>query len=196
MTTAAQAAHGSEPAARSREAVLAGVIGNTLEWFDFAVYGYFVSTISKLFFPSSDPIASLLATYLVFGVGFLMRPVGSIVFGIYGDRHGRRKALSAVIFLMALSTLAIRRLAAASAVASIPTRAPTASSSSGVRRDCFPRPPQTWIPSSWRNGASPRLSAPITLVVMPEECQSIPITAPNDWNQNGCARRRSSSSRP
>lgn len=107
MTTAAQAALGSEPAARSREAVLAGVIGNTLEWYDFAVYGYFVSTISKLFFPSNDPIASLLATYLVFGVGFLMRPVGSIIFGIYGDRHGRRKALSAVIFLMALSTLAI-----------------------------------------------------------------------------------------
>jgi MFS transporter, MHS family, proline/betaine transporter len=95
------------PATRSREAVIAGVIGNTLEWYDFAVYGYLVSTISKLFFPSSDPIASLLSTYLVFGIGFLMRPVGSILFGIYGDRHGRRKALSAVIFLMALSTLAI-----------------------------------------------------------------------------------------
>ena len=46
------------------------------------------------------------------------------------------------------------------------------------------------------SGVSPRLSAPMTLVVMPEECQSIPITAPKDWNQNGCARRRSSSSRP
>jgi MHS family proline/betaine transporter-like MFS transporter len=60
-----------------------------------------------LFFPSSDPIASILATYLVFGVGFVMRPVGAILFGIYGDRYGRRRALSAVIFLMALSTLAI-----------------------------------------------------------------------------------------
>jgi MFS transporter, MHS family, proline/betaine transporter len=105
MTTAAAVA--GAPATRSREAVIAGVIGNALEWYDFAVYGYFVSTISKLFFPSTDPIASLLATYLVFGVGFVMRPVGSILFGIYGDRHGRRKALSAVIFLMALSTLAI-----------------------------------------------------------------------------------------
>ena len=46
------------------------------------------------------------------------------------------------------------------------------------------------------SGASPRFSAPMTLVVMPEECQSIPITAPNDWNQNGCASRRSNSSRP
>jgi MHS family proline/betaine transporter-like MFS transporter len=105
MTTATVIA--AVPAARSREAVIAGVIGNTLEWYDFAVYGYFVSTISKLFFPSSDPLASTLATYAVFGVGFVMRPVGSILFGIYGDRHGRRKALSAVIFLMAVSTFAI-----------------------------------------------------------------------------------------
>jgi MHS family proline/betaine transporter-like MFS transporter len=101
------AAISGAPATRSREAVIAGVIGNTLEWYDFAVYGYFVSTISKLFFPGSDPIASMLATYAVFGVGFVMRPVGSILFGVYGDRHGRRKALSAVIFLMAISTLAI-----------------------------------------------------------------------------------------
>jgi MHS family proline/betaine transporter-like MFS transporter len=105
MTTAAATA--GAPAERSREAVIAGVIGNALEWYDFAVYGYFVSTISKLFFPSSDLLASTLATYAVFGVGFVMRPVGSILFGIYGDRHGRRKALSAVIFLMAISTLAI-----------------------------------------------------------------------------------------
>jgi hypothetical protein len=52
------------------------------------------------------------------------------------------------------------------------------------------------MPSSDDNGASPRLSAPITLVVMPDECQSMPITAPNDWNQNGCASRRNNSSRP
>jgi MFS transporter, MHS family, proline/betaine transporter len=95
------------PGARTREAVIASVIGNTLEWYDFAVYGYFVSTISGLFFPSSDPLASTLATYAVFGIGFVMRPVGSILFGIYGDRHGRRRALSAVIFLMAVATAAI-----------------------------------------------------------------------------------------
>jgi MHS family proline/betaine transporter-like MFS transporter len=95
------------PGPRSREAVIAGVIGNILEWYDFAVYGYLASTISGLFFPSSDKVASLLTTYLVFGVAFLMRPVGSIIFGVYGDRHGRRKALSAVIFLMAISTCAI-----------------------------------------------------------------------------------------
>ncbi len=94
-------------AAERRKAVVAGVIGNVLEWYDFAVYGYLVPVISQLFFPSDDPLASTLLTFAVFGVGFVMRPVGSIVFGIYGDRFGRRKALSAVIFLMAVSTFAI-----------------------------------------------------------------------------------------
>jgi MFS transporter, MHS family, proline/betaine transporter len=90
-----------------RKAIVAGVIGNVLEWYDFGVYGYLVSTISQLFFPSSDPLSSLLLTFAVFGVGFVMRPIGSVLFGIYGDRHGRRKALSAVIFLMGFSTLAV-----------------------------------------------------------------------------------------
>jgi len=90
-----------------RKAITAGVIGNVLEWYDFGVYGYLVPTISALFFPSGDPVVSLLSTFAVFGVGFVMRPVGSIVFGIYGDRHGRRKALSAVIFVMALATFAM-----------------------------------------------------------------------------------------
>jgi MFS transporter, MHS family, proline/betaine transporter len=90
-----------------RKAIVAGVVGNVLEWYDFGVYGYFVATISGLFFPTSDPLSSLLLTFAVFGVGFVMRPLGSIVFGIYGDRYGRRAALSLVIFLMAFSTLAI-----------------------------------------------------------------------------------------
>jgi len=97
------------PASESsyRRAITAGVIGNVLEWYDFGVYGYLVPTISVLFFPKDDPTASLLLTFAVFGVGFVMRPIGSIVFGIYGDRVGRRKALSAVIFVMAISTFAI-----------------------------------------------------------------------------------------
>jgi len=93
--------------ASRRRAVVAGTIGNVLEWYDFAVYGYLVPTISKLFFPATDSRASLLLTFAVFGVGFVMRPVGSILFGIYGDRYGRRRALSAVIFLMAISTFLI-----------------------------------------------------------------------------------------
>jgi MFS transporter, MHS family, proline/betaine transporter len=87
--------------------IAAGVIGNVLEWYDFGVYGYLVPTLSVLFFPASDPLVSLLLTFAVFGVGFVARPIGSIIFGMYGDRYGRRKALSAVVFLMAFSTLAI-----------------------------------------------------------------------------------------
>jgi hypothetical protein len=60
----------------------------------------------------------------------------------------------------------------------------------------LPRPPQTWTPSSPPSGVRPRFSAPMTLVVIPEECQSMPMTAPNDWNQKGWERRRRSSSRP
>src|SRR5215469_15649606 len=92
---------------RYRRAITAGVIGKVLEWYDFGVYGYLVPTISQLFFPSGDPTVSLLSTFAVFGVGFVMRPVGSVLFGIYGDRRGRRKALSAVIFVMALATFVV-----------------------------------------------------------------------------------------
>src|SRR5215468_8207698 len=90
-----------------QRAITAGVIGNVLEWYDFGVYGYLVPTISALFFPTSEPINALLLTFAVFGVGFVMRPIGSIVFGIYGDRAGRRKALSTVVFVMALATFAM-----------------------------------------------------------------------------------------
>ena len=96
-----------QTASHLRTAILAGVIGNVLEWYDFAVYGYFVPVISQLFFPNQTPLVSLLLTFSVFGVGFVMRPVGSLIFGQYGDRHGRKRALSAVILLMAVSTFAV-----------------------------------------------------------------------------------------
>lgn len=105
MTTATR--HFDVPAAEYRRAIIAGVIGNVLEWYDFGVYGYLVATLSQLFFPSGNPTVSLLSTFAVFGVGFVMRPVGSVLFGVYGDRHGRRRALSAVVFVMALSTFAM-----------------------------------------------------------------------------------------
>jgi len=105
--TAAAAAPIAAGRTEYRRAIAAGVIGNVLEWYDFGVYGYLVPTISALFFPGGDPLVSLLSTFAVFGVGFVMRPVGSILFGVYGDRHGRRKALSAVIFVMAIATFAM-----------------------------------------------------------------------------------------
>lgn len=86
---------------------LAGLIGNVLEWFDFAVYGYFASDIGKLFFPANDPTASTLLAYVVLLLGFVARPAGSIILGIVGDRIGRRALLTVSIALMGGATLAI-----------------------------------------------------------------------------------------
>ena len=82
--------------------LFATCIGNALEWFDIAVYGFFASYIAHAFFPVSDPSVSLLLTFGSFGVSFLIRPLGAIVLGNYADRHGRKKALLLSINLMML----------------------------------------------------------------------------------------------
>lgn len=86
---------------------LAGLIGNVLEWFDFAVYGYFSSAIGKQFFPESSPTARQLLALAVFAIGFAARPIGSIVLGPIGDRIGRRALLTLSIALMGGATLGI-----------------------------------------------------------------------------------------
>lgn len=86
---------------------LAGLIGNVLEWFDFAVYGYFASDIGGQFFPQSSHAAQQLATFGVFALGFLARPFGSIVLGAVGDRIGRRALLTLSIALMGGATLVL-----------------------------------------------------------------------------------------
>ena len=98
----------TQPRAQSRvAAVVAASIGNALEWFDFAVYGFFALTISKLFFPASDQTLSLLLTFGTFGVTFFVRPFGAIVLGGYADRHGRKATLILTIGLMMLGTAII-----------------------------------------------------------------------------------------
>jgi MHS family proline/betaine transporter-like MFS transporter len=87
--------------------VLAGLIGNVMEWFDFAVYGYFASVIGGQFFPQSSPGAQQLLSFAVFAVGFAARPIGSLVLGAVGDRIGRRALLVLSIALMGGSTLLI-----------------------------------------------------------------------------------------
>jgi len=72
--------------------VLAGIAGNVLEWYDFAVYGYFAASIGRHFFPSEDATSSLIAAFGVFAAGFLMRPLGGLVFGHIGDKLGRNRA--------------------------------------------------------------------------------------------------------
>ena len=85
----------------------AGLIGNVLEWFDFAVYGYFATDIGAHFFPASSPTARQLLAFAVFAIGFAARPVGSIVLGMVGDRIGRRALLTLSIALMGGATLGI-----------------------------------------------------------------------------------------
>ena len=86
---------------------LAGLIGNVLEWFDFAVYGYFASNIGHQFFPKGDPAVQHLSTYATFALGFFARPIGSLVLGSVGDRIGRRALLTLSIALMGGATLAL-----------------------------------------------------------------------------------------
>ena len=88
-------------------AVAASIVGNVLEWFDFAVYGYMVPYIGPHFFPSTDRVASNLATFAVFAIGYLARPVGAVVLGRFGDRIGRRALLVLSISILGLSSCAI-----------------------------------------------------------------------------------------
>jgi MFS transporter, MHS family, proline/betaine transporter len=88
-----------------RRVVTAGVIGNVLEWYDFAVYGFFAPILAVKFFPAADPRVSLLAAFGAFAVGFLMRPVGAVLFGHIGDRYGRARALLFSVAMMAVPTV-------------------------------------------------------------------------------------------
>jgi len=90
-----------------RKQIVAGAIGNTLEWYDFAVYGFLAPLIGKAFFPSDDPLASLLAAYGALAVGYASRPLGSIIFGHIGDRIGRKPALLLSVAVMGSATLGI-----------------------------------------------------------------------------------------
>ncbi len=91
--------------ANRKRVVAAGIIGNVMEWYDFSIYGFFARTIGNLYFPTDDPTSSLLAAYAVFAVGFLMRPVGAVLFGHIGDRVGRGPALLWSVVAMAVPTL-------------------------------------------------------------------------------------------
>lgn len=92
---------------RSTKTIVAISIGNALEWFDLAVYGFLALTISRVFFPVENEGISLLLTLATFGVSFVMRPLGSIIIGSYADRAGRKKALSLSITLMMVGTFII-----------------------------------------------------------------------------------------
>jgi MHS family citrate/tricarballylate:H+ symporter-like MFS transporter len=88
-------------------AVLRVTSGNFLEQFDFFLFGFYATHISKAFFPASSEFASMMLTFGVFGAGFLMRPLGAIVLGAYIDEVGRRKGLIVTLSIMASGTALI-----------------------------------------------------------------------------------------
>ena len=87
--------------------ILTSSVANSFEWYDYALFGHFAPIIGQKFFPNTDPSISLLYAFLAFAVGYLMRPIGGIFFGVIGDRFGRRAALSASVICMAFPTAAI-----------------------------------------------------------------------------------------
>ncbi|WP_433506336.1 MFS transporter [Pseudonocardia halophobica] len=95
------------PAGLSRRSVVAAGTGNALEFYDFAIFASLTPVISQLFFPSGDQLAAILSTLALYAVGFVMRPVGAIVFGRLADRHGRRIPLAISVLIMGVTTVLI-----------------------------------------------------------------------------------------
>jgi MFS family permease len=96
----------SSPLSR-RRIIAATTIGNALEFYDFLIYSFFAAQIGRAFFPVGNDIGSMLASLATFGVGFMFRPLGSIVLGAYADRRGRKAAMLLTLSLMALGTAII-----------------------------------------------------------------------------------------
>ena len=88
-----------------RQVISGASIGNAVEWYDFAIYGFLATFIAANFFPAGNETAALLNTFAIFAAAFVMRPLGGLVFGPLGDRIGRQRVLAIVILLMAGSTL-------------------------------------------------------------------------------------------
>lgn len=106
MTVGAVAADNVE-GRRPIRLIAAGTIGNVLEWYDFAIYGYFAISIGLTFFPQADPIAQTLAAFGVFAVGYVVRPLGGALGGHIGDRYGRRRAMTFSVVGMAVPTFLV-----------------------------------------------------------------------------------------
>ena len=101
---------------KTKKAITAAAFGNTIEWFDFGVYGYVAWALGKVFFPDASPSIQMIAALATFSVPFIFRPIGGIMFGLLGDKYGRQKILSTTIILMSLSTAAIGLIPAYSSI--------------------------------------------------------------------------------
>lgn len=107
ISASAAAAARTKPHYAGARAIMAASIGNALEWYDFTVYAFFAIYISRSVFAQSDPVSALVSAFLVYGVGFIARPVGAVILGAYADRSGRRAALTLALILMATGVLCI-----------------------------------------------------------------------------------------
>src|SRR3981189_3124913 len=93
--------------AHIRRVIAAGMIGNALEWYDFAIYGYFAAQIGRYFFPHEDASVPMPSAFGELAIGYLMRPIGGAIVGHIGDRFGRRAALSCSVTARAIPTFLI-----------------------------------------------------------------------------------------
>ncbi len=94
----------------------AGFFGTVIEYFEFISYGYLAVIIAPLFFPAATPALSILSGFLVFATGYLVRPLGGLFFGRFGDKRGRRAALMVTVLVMGLSSAALGLLPTYAAV--------------------------------------------------------------------------------
>src|SRR3990167_10213204 len=92
---------------RYLSSIISSILGNILEWYDFGLFTIFSSLFSKLFFPNENPNTALIATFSIFAIGFLCRPIGALLFGFLGDKKGRARTLRLSILMISLPTLLI-----------------------------------------------------------------------------------------
>lgn len=108
MTTSASVNDDVPRAGEARRAVLASLVGTTVEWYDFYLYGMAAALVfDSMFFPASNPTAALLAAFATYAVGFIARPLGALVAGHFGDRYGRRPVLVSALLIMGAATTLI-----------------------------------------------------------------------------------------
>ncbi|MFZ1922735.1 MAG: MFS transporter, partial [Xanthobacteraceae bacterium] len=101
-------ANGVKSDSNLRRVVAASLIGATIEWYDFFLYGTVAGIVfNKLYFPVHDPLLSILLAYTTFAIGFVARPVGGLIFGHFGDRIGRKSMLIMTLMIMGVATVLI-----------------------------------------------------------------------------------------
>ena len=90
-----------------RKVIVASFLGNFVEWFDYATYSYLAVIISRVFFPQGTSRDALVQTFAIFALSFLLRPIGAVLWGCWGDKYGRRWSLSVSILMMAVASFLI-----------------------------------------------------------------------------------------